>query len=146
TFVIVGIVAVGLASLVWDTLHAEHPNWQIVAWTALVVVVYRLIATPYRLYASERGRREALEHAMVPHFETGDPDFAATQLAGSARAVYLRVPVRNMGSSTATRCAARLIGIEHLGQNGFRPLAYNDQLDMAWSNKGDREIDIPPGA
>jgi hypothetical protein len=153
TSVIIIIVALFVVGQFTDIHSERHPPGSWVTILAIIFIVYEFLKTAYRLYANERGRREQLDQQRLPQLTPEQPNLAPTfKKAGPDQphvpVRYVRVPIRNTSEGTATRCSARLFRIEFLDRAGWRPLAYNDTLDMAWANKptadGSQEVDLAP--
>jgi hypothetical protein len=157
TSVVVLIVFLFLIGWSTGTHFEEHPPAWLVTALASALIVFEVLRTAYQLYAIERERREQLEQERVPQLSPEQPNLASTFKVVSPDkprfpATYVRLPIRNTSTGTATRCSAKLLKIEFLGamergRAGWRTLPYNDTLDMGWANKpvhDSREVGLGP--
>jgi hypothetical protein len=152
TLVLVAIVLIFLFSWFGITEFKEHPPSWLIALSAIVLIFFEVLRAAYQLYVTERGQHEQLETERKAVLRPEQPNFAETWSSAnpneaSLRLRYIRVQVRNIGGQTAAQCSAKLLKIHFHDKGGWRPLEYQDTLDMAWSNKLPRsngEINLHP--
>ncbi len=137
----------------WLTLVLSYPLWTRVTIAVLVVVIVGLLIFVPRNTEPAKQTSAQPEADRAPALTAESPHLAPTfkpRIDGATvRAIYVRLPIRNVGRATARHCSARLIRIERQNEEGsYTTLPYTDTLDMAWSNKAEHESrisDIPAG-
>jgi len=94
----------------------------------------------------ELTRQLTLKPEDIPQLTPENLHLAPTFTETGAVAKYIRVQIRNTSSRTAVHCSAKLIKIEFQENGDWRTLAYDDALEMAWSNRtpGAKEPDLSP--
>jgi len=142
---------IAAVSVQQDAHGAGDVPWRPLAAILAVAVVLWSMRTTYKLYAEQREAREGLELRLVPRLKPGPPQIKYTHRRvgdSEVRANYVQLPLHNIGGRTVMRCVAHLSRIELRFAKGFRELAYNDNLALAWASNPSPALhaDIHPDA
>ena len=130
--------------------HLGNPAAEVIANSfSIVLPLLAAIAIVVGLHVylkRELTRQLTLKAEDIPQLTPENPHLAPTFTETGAVAKYIRVQIRNTSSRIAVHCSAKLIKIEFQENGEWRRLAYNDGLDMAWSNRtpGAKEPDLSP--